>query len=395
MELRWDQVLIVCKKEVRDNLRDRRTLMAALFYPLLGPVLVVGILIAMGSSLQKDAQKVLEVPVVGAEHAPSLMQFIRQHQIEILAPPDDPEEAVRSGEVDVVLVVPDEYGEQFSTGQSAEVELIVDDSRDSSRLEVGRVEGVLNNYSRQIGSLRLMARGINPAIARAVVVQHQDLATEQSQGARILGMAPYFIVLSIFMGGLYLAIDTTAGERERGSLESLLTMPVSRPGLVTGKALATLMFTVTALIETLIAFAVILNFVPIERYLGMRIGMSAEALLMIFVISFPMALPATALQLLIASLTRSFKEAQNYLSVLPLVPAIPGILLAFLPVKPKIWMMLVPTYGQQILINRAFREEPISGAHLATSIVASCVVGLLILAVVGRLWQRERVVFGG
>jgi sodium transport system permease protein len=239
-----------------------------------------------------------------------------------------------------------------------------------------------------------MARGINPAIARAVVVQHQDLATEQSQGARILGMAPYFIVLSIFMGGLYLAIDTTAGERERGSLEPLLITPVSRGGLVSGKALATLLFTLTALVETLIAFAIILNYVPIERYLGIRIGMSGQALLLIFLISFPMALPATALQLLIASLTRSFKEAQNYLAVLPLVPAIPGILLAFLPVKPKLWMMLVPTYGQQILINRALRDEPISGLHLATSIGASLAVGLLVLVAVGKLWQREQVVFG-
>ena len=394
MQLQWNQVLLVCKKEIKDNLRDRRTLTAALLYPLLGPVLMVGILIAMGSSLQKDAEKVLELPIVGAENAPSLIQFIRQHNVSILEPPEDPDKAVRSGELDVVLVIPEGYGEQFSSGRTAEVELVVDDSRDSSRLEVSRAEGILSNYSRQIGSLRLMARGVDPAIARAVATQHRNLATEQSQGARVLGMAPYFIVLSIFMGGLYLAIDTTAGERERGSLESLLTMPVSRSGLVTGKALATLLFTLTALIETLVAFAVILNYVPIERYLGVRISMSGEALLLIFLISFPMALPATALQLLIASLTRSFKEAQNYLSLLPLVPAIPGILLTFLPVKPKLWMMLVPTYGQQILINRALRAEPISGLHLVTSIVASIFVGLIVLVVVGKLWQKERVVFG-
>ncbi|MEE8367906.1 MAG: ABC transporter permease, partial [Thermoanaerobaculia bacterium] len=384
MGLVWDQVLLVFRKEVKDNLRDRRTLMAALLYPLLGPVLVVGILVVMGSSLRKDAEKTLEVPVVGAENAPSLIQFISQQDVEVLEPPEDPVEAVRSGELDVVLVIPEDYGEKFNTGRPAKVELIVDDSRDSSRLEVRRLEGLLNSYSRQIGSLRLMARGVNPTIARALAVQHRDLATDQSQGARILGMAPYFIVLSIFMGGLYLAIDTTAGERERGSLEPLLITPVSRGGLVSGKALATLLFTLAALVETLIAFAVILNYVPIERYLGIRIGMSGKALWLIFLISFPMALPATALQMLIASLTRSFKEAQNYLAVLPLVPAIPGMLLAFLPVKPKLWMMLVPTYGQQILISRALRDEPISGLHLATSIGASLAVGLLVLIVVGK-----------
>ncbi len=394
MGLNWTQILVVCRKEIVDNLRDRRTLMAALFYPLLGPVLLVGILVIMGNTLQEEAEKTLELPVVGAAHAPNLIQHLRQHDVKIVDPPTDPEGQVRNGEIDVVLVIPEDYEENFISGEPASVELILDDSRDVSQVDVSRVENLLNAYSLQIGSLRLMARGINPSIIRAVVVDHRDMATKESQGARILGMAPYFIILSIFIGGLYLAIDTTAGERERGSLEPLLITPVSRGGLVAGKALATILFTVAALGETLLAFIVILRYVPIERYIGVRIGMSFSTVVLIFFISLPMTLPATALQLLIASFTRSFKEAQNYLSLLPLVPAIPGMLLAFLPVKPEFWMMLIPTYGQQILINRAFRAEPISSLHMITSVVSSLVVGFLLLVVVTQLWRRERVVFG-
>ncbi len=151
-----------------------------------------------------------------------------------------------------------------------------------------RIKVLLSAYSQQIGALRLQARGVDPRIIDAIAIELADVSTPQSQAARILSMAPYLILVSLFVGGMYLAIDSTAGERERGSLEPLLINPVSRSQLVAGKAAAVLLFTAVALVETLVGFAIILNYVPMERYIGVRMQLTPDALLSILLLCLPL-----------------------------------------------------------------------------------------------------------
>lgn len=192
---------------------------------------------------------------------------------------------------------------------------------------------------------------------------------------------------------MYLAIDATAGERERGSLEPLLINPVARSEFVLGKLAATLVFTIVSLVETLLGFYVMLNILPTESF-GVRISLSLEALGVIFLIAAPMMLLATALQMIVATFTRSFKEAQNYLSYMPLIPALPGMFLAFVPVKIKLWMMLIPTFGQQLLINQVMRGEAMDAVNVTVSAVVTAAVGAALVLVAIRLYERERVLFG-
>jgi sodium transport system permease protein len=385
---------VVFRKEVVDNLRDRRALMSSLVYPLLGPVLLVVLLVVVSRSFSERAEKPLELPVAGAENAPNLVAFLEQNGSEVKAAPDDPEEAVKAGDLDVVLVIPPGYGEDFTAGRPATVRLVLDDSRQSASVNVRRAQRLLEAYSNQTGRLRLVARGLNPQVVDALAIERVDMATPQSQAANILGMAPYFIILSIFLGGMYLAIDSTAGERERGSLEPLLINPASRRQIVHGKYLATVLFTVVALAMTLIGFIALFNLFPLESYLGLRFRLSGSALVAIFFIALPITLLAAALQMIIASFTRSFKEAQTYLSLLPLLPALPGIFLALLPVKTQLWMMLIPTFGQQLLMNHLLRGEAVVPLHVVTATVVTGLLGLLLLFVAGKLYERERVVFG-
>lgn len=383
----------VWRKEVVDNLRDRRTLLAALFYPLLGPLMLVMLMGVIGRSVSGQRERPLELPIVGAEHAPSLVLFLEQNGAKIEAAPDDPEAAVRAGDFDFVLVIPADYGEEFTAGQPATVQLILDDSRESATVAIARIHNLLEGYGRRVGALRLLARGINPRIVNSIAVETQSVATAQSHAARFLGMAPYFIIFSIFIGGMYLAIDTTAGERERGSLEPLLINPLPRWQLVFGKYGAVLVFTLVAVAETLLAFYVVLNLIPLERYLGVRYSLDGMALFKIFLITIPMTLLAAGLQMVIATFTRSFKEAQNYLSMLPLIPALPGIFLVFLPVKQKLWMMLIPTFGQQLLINRVMRGEVVDPIDVATSAAVTIVVAALLLSLAVSLYRREKILF--
>jgi len=388
-----ERIRIIFYKEVRDNLRDRRTLAGALAYPLLGPVLLALVYIMVGHTSSMEAEKLLSLPVVGAENAPALVQFLKQNGAEIKPPPEDPEAAVQAGDHEIVLIIPETYGKEFSAGRSASVQLVIDDSRSSSQPSISRARRMLHAYSSQIGTLRLLARGVHPSVTSALAIEEVDMATPQSQAAGLMNMMPYFIVFSLFIGGMYLAIDTTVGERERGSLEPLLINPAARSELILGKLSATLVFTVVAIVETLVGFYVMLNFVPTEA-LGVKISLDYGILWILFLICIPMMLLASSLQMIVATLTKGFREALNYLSFMMIIPALPGLFLVFMPVKEKLWMMLIPIFGQQLLINQAMRGDVLNWIHLFASAAMTIVVGVLLTFVAIRMYERERVLFG-
>jgi sodium transport system permease protein len=335
----------------------------------------------------------LKLPIEGAERAPSLVSFLEQNRVEIEPAPEDSEAAVRSGDKMLVLVIPEEFSDQFRAGHPAVVKLILDPSRNEAFSSIQRAQALLGGYAQQIGQLRLQSRGVDPRVVDALAIETVDLSTPQSQGARMLAMAPYLIIISLFVGGMYLAIDSTAGERERGSLEPLLINPLGRTELVLGKAAAVLLFTLVALLETLIGFAVILNLVPLERYLGVQMSLPPRALFSILFVSLPLMVFVVALQLMIASYTKSFKEAQNYISGMLLIPAVPALVMAILPLKESLWLALVPTVGQQLFINRILRAEEVSASLLLISSATTLGAGALLLALVVRRYSREAILF--
>jgi sodium transport system permease protein len=385
-------ILTVFTKELTDSLRDRRTIFGALFYPLLGPVLMVVLISVIMRVTSDQSEQVLELPVIGAEHAPNLVAFLEQNRVTVVPGPDEPEAQVQSGDLDVVIVIPADFGADLTAGRPATVQVIFDDSRQSASVPVGRAFDLLNGYSRQVAVLRLVARGLSPAVLSPLAIEEIDLATPQSQAALFINILPYFMIFSIFIGGSGVTIDATAGERERGTLEPLVINPVARWELVLGKLGVTLVFTLQAVIETLLGFGLMINFLPLAD-LDIQLSLSLPSLAGIFLISLPMMLLAAALQFIIAIFTRSFREAQNYLSLLPLVPALPGMFLAFVPFKPELWTMLIPTFGQQLLINQLMRGEGISLLNALVASLVALALGVVLVYVAIRLFSREQVLF--
>jgi sodium transport system permease protein len=384
-----ERITIVFTKEVVDNLRDRRTVLVSLLYPLLGPILLALLFFLLAGIISEQTEEPLPLPTVGRNYAPALISFLTQHNVEIQVAPDDPERAVREGDEDVVLLIPEGYAETWREGRPATIQLVIDRSRQSASPAIQRLQRLLERYSQQIGAQRLLLRGISPSVVSPLAIEDLDLSTPQSQAANLLNMAPYFIILAVFIGGMYLAIDTTTGERERGSLEPLLLNPIPRWELVIGKLGATLLFTLFVVIETLIAFGLLLNYAPIN----IPLSFGPEIFLTIFLITIPMMLLAASLQLLVATFTRSFKEAQNYISLIALVPALPGMFLAFAPIKATIWTMLIPTFGQQLLINQVMRGDVVDPIHLILSAVLTLIVALLLVIITVKLYDRESVLF--
>lgn len=387
---------VVFLKEVLDNLRDRRSILSALTSSLIGPGVLLLMIVIIGRTVIADAkERTFDLPVVGAEYAPALVQFLGQNGAIIQPGPQDPETAVRNGDLELVLVIPGpEFGEDFSAGRPAKVQIVLDASRQSASISVERARSLLETYSRMMTNLRLMARGVDPLVLQPLVVEERDVSTPQTQALLFLSMMPYFVVLVVFVGGMYVVIDSTAGERERGSLEPLLINPARRYELVLGKLFASMPFSIGSLLLTLTAFGVAFNVFPIEDYLGVRLMLDIKALVGILLVALPMVLLASALQMIVATATKSFKEAQTYTSLLALVPALPGIGLAFTPVKPSLTNMLVPTFGQQLTINQLMRGEPIQVGFVLLNALSTLLVAGALIWISVRLYERERIIFG-
>lgn len=391
--MNWRGAWVVFHKEVIENLRDRRAVLSALLYgPLIGPLMLAG-MVSMALKVQEErAEEDLEIPVAGQANAPNLMTFLRQQGAVIQPAPADPEAAVRAQDEEIVLVIPDTFAEQFRAAEPATVRLILDESRRESGTKIRRVSTLLNAYSRQIGLLRLQARGVSPGITRALALEEVDLSTAESRSMVILGMLPYFVMLALFVGGMYLAIDTTAGEKERGSMEPLLINPVPRAAIMSGKLGATVVFSLASLLLTLVAFSFSLRLVPAEN-LGMSIDLSAVKVFALFFIVAPVALLASSMQTIIASFAKGFREAQTYLSILMLVPIIPVVVLLIMPVKAKTWMMTIPILSQTMLIEKVVRGETIAALDIGVSVLCTTALGLVFAVIAARLYDREQMLY--
>lgn len=388
-------IWIVFQKELLDNLRDRRSITSTVISAFFTPALLLALIVVLGRTINVDPQEqALVLPVSGAEHAPGLIAFLQENNVEIVEAPPDPAAAVREGNRDVVLIISPDYPEAFRKGEPAPVQMILDSSRTTSSASIQRVRSLLSSYSGLLANLRLQARGVHPGLLSAVSIGVRDVATPQSQALIFLNMMPFLITLNVFAGGMFVIIDSTAGERERGSLEPLLINPVTRREFVLGKLIASLPFAMVTLGLVLGIFWVGFQVIPVEDYIGFPMVLDARALASIYILVLPEVVLASCMQMLVATFTRSFKEAQTYLGFLPLIIGLPSMFLSFTPVKSQVINMLAPTYGQSILINQILRGETVSSQYVLIATVSTLVVAMVFLLISIRLYQREQVLFG-
>jgi sodium transport system permease protein len=382
--------LTVFLKEVKENLRDRRTLISAfLTGPLLGPVIFVMLInVTLNRELDK-AEKPLPVPVIGAEYAPNLLDALRAGGVVPGAAVADPARAVRKQDADVVLRIVSDYGKAWRKGEPVQVELFYDSSQRDANTSVERVTRLVESYARQQGAMRLVARGLSPSTAWPLQVARRDQATPQSRAVLMFAMLPYFFVITIFMGGMYLAIDLTAGERERQSLEPLFANPVPRWKILCGKLAAIGVFSTTSLLISLLAFAVVGQFIPAEK-IGMELDLGVHFAAYVLLLLLPLVLLLSALQSMVAAFAKSYREAQTYLSLLMLVPLIPSALLSFMPIKAQGWMYAIPLLGQNLGIMQLLRGDGVSAEQIGLCLAGSLVAALIAILATIQLYRSER-----
>ena len=381
-------------KESMDNLRDRRSLFLALIYPVLG-ALLLGLLVSfVGGMFRGQDVGRLQLPVLNAHLAPDLIAYLARNEVEVVPAPANPRRDVRRGRVDSVLVIPPGYGADIAAQRTAPLDVVVNATRLSTVITVARVVELLRAYDRELADARLKDYGVPAQAATPLKIQSVNVGRSRNLAGFFLNMLPPFIIFTIFVGGVYMAIDTTSGERERGSLEPLLTNPISRWQLMLGKAMATMFFTMTAVVVQLCAFKLMFELVS-SRETGLQINPDGSAFLAVFLLSLPLMAFAVALQVIVATVSRSTKETQTYLGLLPLIPSLPGMILVFVPLNAKLWMMSVPTFGQILLIGQLMREEPVALSQIAVSAGATGLAAAALLWVAARLYERDQLLFGG
>jgi len=386
-------VWTVLRKEVVENLRDRRTMLSAfLFVPLMGPLLFAGMTTFMVDRVVGEADERLRLPVIGSEYAPNLLQFANENGADVVPYSEGVEQArraIRAGAENFMIVIPDSFGDDIKGGESAHIEIIWDSSNNKAQRYAGRARSLLGAYSSQLGALRLMARGMDPRVVEAIDVRSIDMATPSGRALVLLGALTYFLLFSLLMGGLYLAIDVTAGERERGSLEPLLCLPVSRTTLVLGKLGATALFMLMAMTLTLCALVVSMQFLPLEK-LGMNSNFGPLVGLKIAGILLPMAVFGAALLFVVGSFTRSYREAQTWLGAILAIPTLPILFAGMANVRPSTLLMAVPSLSQHLIATNLLRGDPVEPLHVLVSVASTLLVGSSLIWIATRLYQREK-----
>ena len=379
-------------KELLDNVRDRRTLASALLMgPLFGPLLFAFVINLSVERSLADVEKTMNLPVIGAEHAPNLVRYLESQNIDIVAGPEDREaalEAVKLGTHDIVVIIAPEFGEQLASGLPARVEVISDQANTTADREARRARGALYGYNQELASIRLSARGVSPLVLRPLNIDDVDVSTPSGRSGILLGMMSYFFIFAMLMGGMYLAIDTTAGERERGSLEPLLALPVTRGRLMLGKIIATCVFMALSLMLSLLSFFVALKFMPLEQ-LGMTPNFGPTVVIKAFLVLSPFILVGASAMTLVASFTKSYKEAQTWVSVVLLAPTLPILVVSLLTLRPQTSFMFVPSLSQHLLLIDMVKNEPLNNLHILISVTSTLLIGGLLTWLCARLYRRE------
>jgi sodium transport system permease protein len=387
-------IAVVCRKEVIDNFRDRRTMFSTLaFGPIFAPLMFVIMMQIVVERTVSAVEQSLSVPIVGIETAPNLEAFLVARGISAdpdhdIADLDQAAAAVAAGQQGYIVVIEDSFADNLGGEQPARITVVMDRSasRDAERIQ--RVQAALRAYGDQIGSLRLLARGVSPTVSRPIIVDAYDISTPTGRSALVLGILTYFLLFAVLMGGMYLAIDTTAGERERRSLEPLLTIPVSRTSLLLGKVAATVVFMLVSLALTLIGFGIALPNLPLDE-LGMSSGFTPLTAVYAFFLLAPFAVLGAFLMTLVASYTKSYKEAQTWLGLLLIVPTLPVAIATIMNVRPTQALMWVPSMSQHLLITDLIKQGPIDPLMLAQSVVSTLLYAALLALVAIRLYKRE------
>jgi sodium transport system permease protein len=376
--------LTVFRKELIDALRDRRTLLVVLLSSVaMGPL----VLVLMSTLIEKMDRRAeaREVVAHGLEHAPTLRNYLERQTFTLRVAPADFEQQLRDSQLgDPVLVVPPDFEAELAAGRVPVLEIVASSANQRAQSGVGRMYTLLRGFNREQATLRLAVRGVSVSTLEAVQLEERDLANPSARAAQLAIMLPFFVLMAVLYGALNAAVDTTAGERERGSLEPLLMNPATPMALTLGK------WGAVATVALLIAVLSCFSFLP-GQWLLRSESLSAmfqfgprEAVAFVLLLA-PLAGALAALLMAIAIRCKTFKEAQANATVLLLVVSLLPMIGIFNQGGTMAWHLWVPGLAQTTLMGRVLKGDPLGMVDMVLPVVVGAAVTVLCLVYVARM----------
>lgn len=401
-------VLVIARKEILSTLRDRRAIISNLLIPLLLlPVLMLGLPLLLGGLFEREQESATPVAVEGSDHLPeALMDEIAAQRTEVL-PTDDALMLVREDEVGAALVVPEGFGAAVAAGDVPRLQVLSKAGNLQSEVAAGKLREAIEAYRSGLVADRLAEAGLDPALLEPLAVETLDASRpEERSSGQLAWLIPFFIAVWALAGGQMTALDATAGEKERGTLEALLVAPVRRVEVVVGKFLATLASGLSAAVMAIVgvlAGGALLRAVFLPRLgpeanevvavMGGSLRLSLGGVGIMLVSALLLAAAVAALLIAVAMFARSFKEAQSYVAPLSFVMIVPALALQFADLLDLgSGVYLVPVMNVMVLM-----DDVLGGAVRGTDVLASWGTMLLLVAVLLgfalRNFRREGVIF--
>lgn len=377
-----NKIMAMVGKELIDAARDKRSVMAGLYYAIGTPLIMCGLFMVLIGQLTSPDD--LKITITNPDKAPDLVRFLSN-------------KGISSGEVKdselkaIELIISPDYAAQMNQGKGAEITIVADNSDEKLQNSIRRLEKQLQSYSTEMGSLRLIARGIDPRVMQPLKVSVHDQATTDSKGGMILGIAIFTMIYSVFISGMNLAIDTSAGERERNSLALLLSHPLTTRQLVLSKIIAVSLFALLGLVLILLVSRVAYTFVPWQE-LGFSVNITTEFMALMLVVGIPVALMAACLQLFVSFMAKTFKEAQSYLTMVLFVPLALSMAASY-NIAPDMLQWL-PVSGQQQALMDFIKGKDLPMLQLLVSTLGTLAIAVLLAFGMERSLKSEKVIFG-
>jgi sodium transport system permease protein len=384
--------VVVFRKELADALRDRRTWVVVLLASLVAGPLSILLIASLVSSAEESAAR-REVILVNAAAAPTLVNFLQRQGAQVRDAPADYGEQLRSGRLqNAVVVIPDDFAARLARGDTIRLDVMFDETAARAQTAVRTTLALLNGYNRELGTQRLLARGVSPQLLQPLQPQEVNLAGSRARGAQLLFLVPWLALVGAVVGAISVAIDVTAGERERGSLEPLLMNPVSTGAIVLGKWAVTALCSAAVVVLTLAGFSVALQFVRSEN-LAALMQFGAPEMALFIVMLLPFSAMVGSVNMLVATYGRSHKEAQTYASYITMLVNFVPIIPLFLTIRDAPWQLAVPALAQQTVLMRALRGETVSAVDIIVPSAIALAITALALLAQAQLLRNERIVF--
>lgn len=391
-----DRILTIWRKELLDFFRDRRavrnsifsSLLIAIFYALFNPLI--------SASFAERAQDVQVIPTIGLENAtPEFVSAMEQSGILFTPYEGDLRADIERGELGAGLIIPEDFGQSVNGEQPASLTLLTNPSAGgifSPNFSGDRLQLAISLYNQQEAARRVTSRGLDAVLLTPINLNGENLITPEQQAGLFASFSlPFIVAFLVAQAGMGIAIDVTAGEKERGTLEALLVTPASDVEVFIGKLISVFTFSLIPLTLTFVAFYLASLLLP-ESARGSGV-IPFSVILVAWFVSIPLVLFVNVVTMIVCIRTKGFKDAQTAAGLITFAATIVGFVVSFIPPR-ALWWYLFPMYGPAAIVSKVALSAPVPAIALPL-----CIVGSLIAAVIGvmiaqRFFNRERMLYG-